>query len=714
MRLTEITKGNVDAARALVEAGWNVTRLGALVGEADDILEEICLKISGRLAEELTVRQLKAIALTAEGSAKMIWRTEGATNGSELLVASELKKMEERLNYVRNIQQEMIAAVVPRKGTAVVTRWPTRREKRISAAGDNAALREGVERSERERWIDELRHLLYEAKLPSMFHDLPIDHVDPSLRFGKGRRASTLRKHVKTWMKARDWMMKTFGYPWPKHPEELALYLEARANEPCGKTVPGSIFKTFIFMEVSGEVEPEWQMHKAPALRNVLEELAVRMERTDAKFTKKAWHLPVKAVAAMERAVMDEELTRFVRAYAWFRLMKLWAGLRFSDTKGLAFNSVRMEDYGLMGVLSVTKTTGPGKKVALLRAYVSAGAWLVDSRWLEAGWAIWGAMSAEKGFGDRDFFLPMPSMDLEGIVRRMCHYYTAAQMSQALFSELEIEDMGRRDKLLEAGVGTVWTEHSERVTLRTWAAASGVPDRVMKLLGRWSPSVDQGYERQMREEVLSAQEHTAEFVKKKMGGADPFDESLVLQAVVERMDYLGYNDEEIRIQVEKLRTFGAGRAEESKRRKREDLGFEDWIKVGQERLDRGLDADDERPDEEAQASGDRVAEPDSSDEEVEEAVKVPLGHYVVSVVGRSNTRTLHRVGECFRRPGEHYARFDYVGNEPPNASKFHRACKVCFPKGGVSVNTADDDSQSGEEEVSSSDSSVPPGRDKDQ
>ena len=236
----------------------------------------------------------------------------------------------------------------------------------------------------------------------------------------------------------------------------------------------------------------------------------------------------------------------------------------------------------------------------------------------------------------------------------------------------------------------------------------------MKLLGRWSPSVDQGYERQMREEILGAQEHTAEFVKKKMGGADPFDESLVLQAVVERMDYLGYNDEEIRIQVEKLRTFRAGRSEENKRRKMEDLGFEDWIKVGQERLDRGQEADDEGPDDEARSSGDQVAEPDSSEDEVEEAVKVPLGHYVVSVVGRANTRTLHRVGECFRRPGEHYARFDYVGNEPPDASKFHRACKVCFPKGGVSVNTADDDSQSDEEEVSSSDSSVPPGRDKDQ
>lgn len=30
------------------------------------------------------------------------------------------------------------------------------------------------------------------------------------------------------------------------------------------------------------------------------------------------------------------------------------------------------------------------------------------------------------------------------------------------------------------------------------------------------------------------------------------------------------------------------------------------------------------------------------------------GSFVVSIVGRSQTRTLHRVGECHRQPGVHY------------------------------------------------------------
>ena len=76
-------------------------------------------------------------------------------------------------------------------------------------------------------------------------------------------------------------MKKTFGHPWPRYPQEFALYLEARANEPCGRTVPGSMYKTFIFMEVAGEVEEADQMSRSNAVKNVLEEIAVRVEGSE-------------------------------------------------------------------------------------------------------------------------------------------------------------------------------------------------------------------------------------------------------------------------------------------------------------------------------------------------------------------------------------------------------------------------------------------------
>lgn len=98
--------------------------------------------------------------------------------------------------------------------------------------------------------------------------------IDMSRRFGKGRRASTLRKHTKTWMKARSWMRSTFLKPWPESAEEFALYLECRAGEPCGKSVPGSIYRTLLFMESAGEFPVDQQVGKSAAIKNTLEEHA--------------------------------------------------------------------------------------------------------------------------------------------------------------------------------------------------------------------------------------------------------------------------------------------------------------------------------------------------------------------------------------------------------------------------------------------------------
>ena len=39
--------------------------------------------------------------------------------------------------------------------------------------------------------------------------------------------------------------------------------------------------------------------------------------------------------------------------------------------------------------------------------------------------------------------------------------------------------------------------------------------------------------------------------------------------------------------------------------------------------------------------------------------------FVCSVVGRSKTKTLHKVGECHRLPGIHYRTFEVLGEEFP-------------------------------------------------
>ena len=43
---------------------------------------------------------------------------------------------------------------------------------------------------------------------------------------------------------------------------------------------------------------------------------------------------------------------------------------------------------------------------------------------------------------------------------------------------------------MEEGVCAIWSEHSERATMRTWAEGAGIPEAVRKQMGRWTPTTD--------------------------------------------------------------------------------------------------------------------------------------------------------------------------------------------------------------------------------
>ena len=219
-------------------------------------------------------------------------------------------------------------------------------------------------------------------------------------RLGKCRPASTLRKQVKTWERIGLWIWEAFGVRWPGI-DHFVAYLEARAAEPCGRIVPGSCCKSLIFMEAAGELPEVERVSKQPAVRNALEELAVRLGNNDLRAVRQAPQLLVSQVEAMERMVLCSFAKRYVRCFAWFKLLKLWGCLRYGDTEGMPASALKLEERGLVGRLDRTKTSGAGKKVAVLFFYVSCDAWLLEPSWLETGWQ---AMSAEAGVSEREFF----------------------------------------------------------------------------------------------------------------------------------------------------------------------------------------------------------------------------------------------------------------------------------------------------------------------
>ena len=690
-------------ARALEEMGWNVQRLGTLGDKDEEMIAAVLLSVEEKLGVSMEAEPLIALIEVAATAAEVAWRVEGATSGAELLVAHEQKKLQDKLSEWRTLSAGRLMEKVPVKGTAVVPRWPTRLQRKLQEAGDDQRLRDRAEKEERSRWIKELRDLLRDGDCPAVRDESRVREM--SRRFGKGRRASTLRKHVKTWTKLSQWMIGTFKKPWPRHPAEVVAYLEALSAEPCGRTIPSSVFKTLMFMENAGEVNPEDQLCKRPAIKNALEEINMELASQTGGFTKRAWHIPLKILESFEETVMDDRAPRYARAYAWFRLVKLWTGMRFADTKGLEEQTLEMGDQGLTGVLTRTKTSGPGKRVVHLRIWVNVECWLKRRHWLDVGFDIWKDMGRAANLLDRDFALPYPSRDLDGFAKKMADYAAASKCSQALFNDLKTEFEDAVVPLLECSVGLLWSEHSERATIRTWADATGISEPVKKQMGRWVPTADQSYERTGRFNVLRAQKEIANFVRDNKGRKDPFDEAAVFAAMTEKMVEMGFPEGVMDIQVEKLTSFGIER--NIKRIKLTEAGAvdasddEEWHLIGErggpdEKLQEKprLDDDDEDLDEEGLALG--------SSSSI--GAMPPHGTYVLSVIGRSKRRTLHRIGECHRVPGVHYSSFEIAGDEPPRSSEFHQSCKQCFPRG---LNEGEkSSSEEMDDELSSSDSST--------
>ena len=620
---------------------------------------------------------------------EMAWKVEGSTNGSELLVQSAISNAQRKRNEMREVRRLDILATVPRKGTAVRTKWPTRLEKLKADAGCDIDLREKAEKKERDRWVASLREILIEAKTPVAFGMDGESEAMTTRRFGKGRRAGTLREHVKTWLRYRSWLRSTFQVEWPSEPFHFSAYLEARAAEPCGKTIPASLLKTFIFMEHAAEIVKSEQVSATPAVRNTLEEVKLELESVEGRPSRQALHLPVSLVLSWEKAVMDLRFPRFLRGCAWFRvrLVKLWGRLRFNDTVGLDFGSITLEPFGLQGDLKKTKTSGPGKKINVLKVFVSDKAYLHESEWLETGWQLWKAMAVEKDMSRRDFFLPHPAPGLESMSCKMASYAAASAMSHSLAAELRVFFENAELKLFAEGVSVFWTEHSERVTLRSWARVAGVPEDTCKRLGRWTPTVDQSYDRTVRAAILKAQAAISKFIRKNMGREDPFDECLIMQKVSEVMEWFEFPTGAIQQQIEKLTSFlPAGR--KAKKMKWSD---------GKDEFDA---SSEEEVDSFELVGGQQEAE-DSVDEDNQDAAvgldRAPFGTYVVSIVGRSEKKTLHRMGECHRRPGSHFQRFTIFGSEPPDKLEYHHACRVCFPRGiNQAEMSSEDDSSSGD------------------
>jgi hypothetical protein len=243
-------------------------------------------------------------------------------------------------------------------------------------------------------------------------------------------------------------------------------------------------------------------------------------------------------------------------------------------------------------------------------------------------------------------------------------------------------------------MGVVWSEHSERATLTTWAHAAGVEQVVWKQMARWQPSTDEGYLRSVRGNVEKAQAKIAQAIRDGCGHQDFVDEQTVIQLILEKMHAAGIQGSEAEERCSRLRYFG-NRAGDSLTQGIEDLLEEEGFgpSFGSEPA----------PGEASQGEAAVQEESWAEDLEVQEHAG-ELACFVTSVVGKSRLRTLHKIGECHRTPGVHYKEFIEFGSSMPGLESYHKACRDCFPL-LIEGQESEGGDSSDEDDHSSSDSS---------
>ena len=158
--------------------------------------------------------------------------------------------------------------------------------------------------------------------------------------------------------------------------------------------------------------------------------------------------------------VVDENEPTGLRVYAWAKLVKAWASLRWSDLQAIRPGELRLVEGRLVTTLCRTKTSGPNRRIKEMPLCVSDAAFFENPAWLKVGFELlqWLATFS------RDYLLPKLKPSFAVFEKKMAEYADVVAVSAAI--------------LQRAGVPAIaqgfWTEHSERAVLPTGLSVLGV------------------------------------------------------------------------------------------------------------------------------------------------------------------------------------------------------------------------------------------------
>jgi len=562
-------------------------------------------------------------------------------------------------------------------------KWRTRRQQRIGQHDGDPAQRATVEEEERMRWAAELAQLLEEAKSPRF--EIASTTLDPasSMRHCAGAtRARTIRLRVRAWRKYRFWLMCAKGHPWPGTLAEVLDYLDDLCNSGCARTVPDSWLSALGFMEEKGGYPLDKRFSLQPVVISTVRSIAASLA-TGAAPTRKAPALFVKVLISLELYICDVEQPRFLRGFAWLKLIKVWGALRTNDLQGICPHHLRCTESGLLLLIDRSKTSGPGKRMRWLPAYVAAGATITGLPWLQIGYELW---QSEALSYPRDYLLPLPTEDMVSVLKKPAGYSDSAALSRRLLGSLRgfVVQKGKKqrqpassvERLLRPDVVDYFKEHGDRNVINSLAACLEVEKSQRDFLGRWRPQQSDDYLRTHKAVVRRIQLQVVEAIRSDDARIDESENFAELK------DYLkekGWQEAQVAAQLKRLQTTtGLGPAAPPVAP--DSSGSMDM---------------------EIQAVTGEDSECLEEEGHPEEQTEDRACCYIISYSNKRRFRRLHLNGGCWRRPERDLLDFAYC--ETVRAGDFDAACKDCWPKGHApSLSSSGYESEDSNESDSSS------------
>ena len=442
-------------------------------------------------AAELVVELMgdKKTAAEVERIAEALWewRAKRLRRGPSLatVLQKQIPSMPVRVQRpavdIHQVFEEVVAT------TPAVAIAQLQRAVKVSRA---AGSREDLETQMRERWALQLVAYIKEAKLPCASRMEALgDSNHLWLRIFGNRRGKTLRNRARAWRPFREWLMGTYGVPWPQGAGQVLKYLEERhAVASLGKTVPRSIMASLSLLETIGMVSPEDRCSEDQLLLESLKSWTMELE-SGGPAVKPAPMLPVAAFLVCEMVVCRPVYELGLRFTAFTLLLMTWASLRCDDVQNIDPESLKLSQVGLRFVLKKTKTSGPGRKVGELHAFVARTVGLSGYDWLGEGYKL---LSASALSWARDFLCPAFSaewdtpaegfLDAEGLalqLRRLLKHLPTPVRQQGVWKVA-------RELLFPGEMANFWTGHSARHVATSLAAALGVSKDRRDYLGRWA------------------------------------------------------------------------------------------------------------------------------------------------------------------------------------------------------------------------------------